>query len=53
VAATDGTERWSFETRDWNFTDVVLGGINAAPTVANGAVLVATNAGDVYALGNE
>ncbi|OTF01842.1 Pyrrolo-quinoline quinone [Halorubrum sp. SD683] len=53
VAAIDGTEQWSFETRDRNYTDVVLGGIDAAPTVANGAVLVATNAGDVYALGSE
>jgi outer membrane protein assembly factor BamB len=52
VAVADGTEQWSFETRDRNYTDIVLGGIDAAPMVSNGVVLVATDAGDVYALGS-
>jgi outer membrane protein assembly factor BamB len=53
LSLADGTERWSFETRERTYTDVVLGGIRAAPTVTNGVVLVATQAGDVYALGEE
>ncbi|WP_165875338.1 outer membrane protein assembly factor BamB family protein [Natrarchaeobius chitinivorans] len=53
MAAANGTERWSFETRERNFGGVLLGEIDAASTVVNGVVLVATNAGDVYALGSE
>lgn len=40
---TTGERRW--------LTDVVLGGVRAAPTVTDGVVVVATQAGDVYALG--
>jgi outer membrane protein assembly factor BamB len=51
LSLTDGTEWWSFETRERSYTDVVLGGVRATPTVTAGIVVVATQAGDVYALG--
>ncbi|MUW15564.1 PQQ-binding-like beta-propeller repeat protein [Halorubrum sp. CBA1125] len=51
LALDDGTERWAFRTRERSYTDVLLQGVRAAPTVVNGVVLVATQAGDVYALG--
>jgi outer membrane protein assembly factor BamB len=51
IAVEDGTERWSFRTRERTYTDVLLQGVRAAPTVVDGVVLAATHAGDVYALG--
>lgn len=51
LALADGRERWAFETRERNYTDVVLQGVRSAPTVVDGVVFVATQAGDVYALG--
>jgi len=53
LSVADGTERWSFETRERNYGDVVLQGIRTAPTVTDGVVIVATEAGDVYALGEK
>ncbi|WP_336022357.1 PQQ-binding-like beta-propeller repeat protein [Halobellus salinisoli] len=53
LSLDDGAELWSFRTRERTYTDVVLQGIRAAPTVTNGVVVVATQAGDVYALGAE
>lgn len=50
-ALADGEELWSFETRERNYTDVVLGGVSAPVAAVDGVVLVATQAGDVYALG--
>jgi len=50
LARTDGTERWRVETRERNYTDVVLGGVTGSPVAVDGTVLVATQAGDVYAL---
>lgn len=46
----EGVERWRVETRQRNYTDVVLGGVSGSPVVAGEAVLAATQAGDVYAL---
>jgi outer membrane protein assembly factor BamB len=46
----DGTERWRVETRERSYTDVFLSGVTGSPVVVNGTVLVATQAGDVYAL---
>ncbi|WP_249030060.1 outer membrane protein assembly factor BamB family protein [Halorubrum ezzemoulense] len=51
IAVEDGTERWSFRSRERSYTDVLLQGGRAAPTVVDGVVLAATHAGDVYALG--
>lgn len=51
LSLADGTERWSVETRERSYTDVFLQGVRAAPTVADGVVFAATQAGDVYALG--
>jgi len=53
LSVADGTEWWSLETRERSYGDVVLQGIRTAPTVTNGIVIVATQAGDVYALGEE
>jgi len=50
VTRADGAERWRVETRERNYTDVVLGGVTGAPVTVDGTVLVATQAGDVYAL---
>jgi len=50
LAHADGTERWRIETRERNYTDVVLSGVTGTPVAVDGAVLVATQAGDVYAL---
>ncbi|GAB3321308.1 Pyrrolo-quinoline quinone [Haloplanus rallus] len=46
----DGVERWRVETRERSYTDVVLGGVTGSPVAVDGTVLVATQAGDVYAL---
>ena len=51
MSLTDGTERWSFETRNRSFGDFGHGGIQRASAVTSGIVTVATQAGDVYALG--
>jgi outer membrane protein assembly factor BamB len=51
LSVTEGAEWWSFETRERLYGDVVLQGIQAAPTVIDGFVFVVTQAGDVYALG--
>ena len=51
LSLTDGREWWSFETRNRSFGDFGLGGIQSAPAVTDGVVIVATEAGDVYALG--
>ncbi|ATW88061.1 outer membrane protein assembly factor BamB [Halohasta litchfieldiae] len=53
LSLTDGTEWWSFETRNRSFSDFGLGGIQRAPAITNGIVIVATQAGDVYALGEK
>lgn len=50
-SVADGSLRWTFETRERTYTDVVLQGIRAGPAVAGETVFVATQAGDVYALG--
>jgi outer membrane protein assembly factor BamB len=50
LAGDDGTERWRVETRERNYTDVVLGGVTGSPVAVEGTVLVSTQAGDVYAL---
>lgn len=47
----DGEDLWSLETRERNYTDVVLAGVSAPVAVVDGIVFVATQAGDVYALG--
>ncbi|QLG63713.1 outer membrane protein assembly factor BamB family protein [Halorarum salinum] len=47
----DGDELWSFGTRERNYTDVVLAGVSAPVAAVDGVVFVATQAGDVYALG--
>jgi outer membrane protein assembly factor BamB len=52
LGRADGTERWRVETRERNYTDVVLGGVTGAPVTVEETVLVATQAGDVYALGD-
>lgn len=51
LAVEDGSRRWTFETRERTYTDVILAGIRGSPAVAGGVVFVATQAGDVYALG--
>ncbi|WP_081927450.1 outer membrane protein assembly factor BamB family protein [Halobellus rufus] len=53
LSLDDGMEMWAFETRERTYTDVLLQGIQAAPTVTNGVVVVASQTGDVYALGTE
>jgi outer membrane protein assembly factor BamB len=50
LARSGGTERWRVETRERNHTDVFLGGVTGSTVVVGGTVLVATQAGDVYAL---
>ncbi|MFC7172581.1 PQQ-binding-like beta-propeller repeat protein [Haloplanus litoreus] len=50
LARSDGTERWRVETRERNYTDVVLQGVTGAPVAVDGTVFAATQAGDVYAL---
>lgn len=50
LARTDGTERWRFETRERNYTDVVLRGVTGSPVAVDETVFVATQAGDIYAL---
>jgi outer membrane protein assembly factor BamB len=50
LARSDGTERWRIETRERSYTDVFLGGVTGSPVVVDGTVVVATQAGDVYAL---
>lgn len=53
LSLANGESRWSFDTRERQHSDVILQGIRSAPAVAAGVVLVATQAGDVYALGSE
>lgn len=53
LALSNGEDRWTFETRERSYTDVMLRGIRSAPTVADGVAFVATQAGDVYALGEK
>ena len=50
LARADGTERWRVSTRERSYTDVFLGGVTGSPVAVDGTVLVATQAGDVYAL---
>jgi outer membrane protein assembly factor BamB len=49
-ARADGAERWRVETRERSYTDVFLSGVTGSPVAVDGTVLVATQAGDVYAL---
>jgi outer membrane protein assembly factor BamB len=50
LSRADGAERWRVETRERSYTDVVLQGVTGSPVAVGGTVLVATQAGDVYAL---
>ncbi|AXG05155.1 Pyrrolo-quinoline quinone [Haloplanus rubicundus] len=50
LARSDGAERWRVETRERSYTDVFLSGVTGSPVVVDGTVVVATQAGDVYAL---
>lgn len=50
-ARADGAERWRVGTRERSYTDVFLSGVTGSPVVVvDGTVVVATQAGDVYAL---
>jgi len=49
LSRADGTERWRVETRERSYTDVVLGGVTGSPVAVDETLLVATQAGDVYA----
>ncbi|WP_248895214.1 PQQ-binding-like beta-propeller repeat protein [Haloplanus halobius] len=50
LARDGGSERWRVTTRERTDTDVVLQGVTGSPVAVDGAVIVATQAGDVYAL---
>jgi outer membrane protein assembly factor BamB len=50
LSLANGSQRWRVSTRERTYTDVILAGISSPPVAVAGAELVATNAGDVYAL---
>lgn len=51
LSREDGTKLWEFETRMKMYTDHGVAGIPVAPAIVDECVFVATEAGDIYALG--
>lgn len=51
--AATGADLWTFETRQVDMGDYAVAGLNTSPVVADGALFVATGAGDIYAFSDE
>lgn len=53
LTASDGTERWQFETAEQILGDTFGRGIHATPAVVDDVLFVSTGGGDVYALAGD